>query len=269
MDPMVPNGSAKGDNTKLPSRCSPSIHWGFTLNNWSKSDLGEILDICGSKCSKYIIQSEVGECGTPHLQGGIKFPTKIRPMSLFSNKSIHWEAIVKHKGGWEGWVQYCSKAETWTGERWTNIHLPKPLKKQELWADWHHDLMEELKADPDDRSINWFVDLEGGKGKTSFARHMADYHGDRTCVISATKSADILTMVEEHYEVYIIDIPRCAGEFCPYNALEQIKNGLVTDAKLKKKAKVTRFNPPHVIVFANHEPSFDKMSADRWVLRHL
>jgi hypothetical protein len=47
-------------------------------------------------------------------------------------------------------------------------------------------------------------------------------------------------------------------DYIDYGAIEQIKNGLVTQG--------TRlvFNCPHVIVFSNSEPDRETMSADRW-----
>ena len=87
------NSSQKKGNTKPSSvQVSPSKYWCFTLNNYKKED----INIISSKVLNYCIGEEVGESGTPHLQGYIEFETKKRPLGVFKEyKNIHWE---KRKG---------------------------------------------------------------------------------------------------------------------------------------------------------------------------
>jgi hypothetical protein len=55
-----------------PRQISPAIAWCFTLNNYTTDEL-EFLSssILGSGEYNYIIGKEIGESGTPHLQGYI------------------------------------------------------------------------------------------------------------------------------------------------------------------------------------------------------
>jgi len=44
---------------------------------------------------------------------------------------------------------------------------------------------------------------------------------------------------------------------------------MITDGKLKKKARILVFNSPQVICFANWPPDTGVLSEDRWVVRYL
>jgi len=99
--------SAEEGNTITSSspQISPAIRWCFTLNNYTNEDISSIVLVFRDKCKFCIIGDEVGESGTPHLQGYVEFNTKLRPKGLLSNK-IHWE---KAKGDRKQNVLYCSK----------------------------------------------------------------------------------------------------------------------------------------------------------------
>lgn len=138
--------------------------------------------------------------------------------------------------------------------------LPLPSDLYE----WQKDLIERLERPPDKRTILWYYDEIGNSGKSTFGKYLA-YHKRNICLLTATKSADILTAVDPIYNTYILDFPRTLGpDFCPFTAIEQVKNGFITDSKLKKKARTLMFNPPHVLIFSNFPPKRSTMSADRW-----
>lgn len=77
--------------------------WKFTLNNWTPEELDNILhwDV-----SRMAVAEEVGEAGTPHLQGHVTFTRVYRLAALKKMLSrAHWEpALVadwnyEHKDG--------------------------------------------------------------------------------------------------------------------------------------------------------------------------
>lgn len=258
--------TARGNTSN--SRVVPSKYWFFTYNNYTEEKL-EILETFLKKNTKYVFQKEIGECGTPHLQGGFICDTKIRPIEKIGIKEIHFE---KQKGSWKDVVQYCTKEDTREKgtKPYTNIPLPRKDTRFNNWINkpWQQYVENIIKTEPDDRTVYWFYDINGGIGKSSFCKYLIQKYNDVLCV-SSTKSADILTAVNDTVKTFIIDIPRVAGDFCPFNAIEQIKNGMITNGKLLAEAKIITFAPPHVIIFANKKPDPFKLSIDRWVIKDL
>lgn len=259
------SSSKQVGNTKQPAKqVSCAKNWCFTLNNYSEKD---IESLCSSSSIKsYIFQEETGENGTPHLQGFVEFKNKLRPKTLFSSR-IHWEKTKNVEAS----IAYCSKEETRTGKVYSNILTKREDKRLVNFEmrPWQKDLYEYLMGEPNDRTIVWVVDKEGGKGKSLFSKWLAWKHND-VLAVTMNKSADILTVVEEHYKTYLLDLPRSYDvQYCPFNALEQIKNGFVTEGKLKKTARQLSFAPPHVVVFSNDDPNMMKISLDRWKIIRL
>ncbi len=90
MSSQSSSDSSGGGNTKPPPKkqIAPSKRWCFTLNNYTEIDISSI-DAIKSKCDLIIVGKEIGEQGTPHLQGYCEFSNKLRPLSLKLNKGIH------------------------------------------------------------------------------------------------------------------------------------------------------------------------------------
>lgn len=82
-----------------------SLGWCFTLNNYNEQEYLELLE---TECQYIIIGKEVGESGTPHLQGFIHFakPGKTLAGCKKINGKAHWEQT---KGSIDQNVEYCSK----------------------------------------------------------------------------------------------------------------------------------------------------------------
>lgn len=65
--------------------------WLYTLNNWTDV---EFCSVKNWECNYHVVGCEVGEKGTPHLQGCITFSKPCRIKSLKKlNERIHWEAV--------------------------------------------------------------------------------------------------------------------------------------------------------------------------------
>lgn len=80
-------------------------HWCFTLNNYNEEDRKAIL--AWEHTSYCIVGKEVGDSGTPHLQGYVRFKTKKRFTALKKLlPTAHWEVA---KGNPRQNYEYCSK----------------------------------------------------------------------------------------------------------------------------------------------------------------
>lgn len=79
----------------------------FTINNWTDEDAEQVASL--SKVASYVIAAkEVGDSGTPHIQGYCYFATlkAIKQVSAII-KRAHIEA---QKGSFEQAIDYCKKA---------------------------------------------------------------------------------------------------------------------------------------------------------------
>jgi len=86
-----------------------SKNWCFTLNNYTNEELEQLTGLNGNKQIKYMIYGkEVGEQGTPHIQGYIMFQNQklFKQIKKFIPERSH---IEKAKGDIAQNVAYCSK----------------------------------------------------------------------------------------------------------------------------------------------------------------
>lgn len=266
------SGCQKKGNTILSSsRVNPCKNWVFTLNNYTEENITELLThkkISGAK--KYMFQREIGESGTPHLQGFIVFSTKIRPLSLKLCKKIHWE---KMKGTVLDNIKYCSKSETKNGCCY--YKGCKPFKEvitiqKEQFYEWETDLLNIIQNDDSDRTIHWIWENTGGVGKSSFAKWLGVHE---QAVICSGKAADMKFMISSRQlagnptDLIIFDVPRCKVNRICYDGMEEIKNGFFCSSKYE--SSMTIMNSPTILVFANEEPKYEMISADRWKVYNI
>ena len=146
------NSSTGEGNTKpLPikeaKQISPAVRWCFTLNNWTQLEFEEICSIVPENCKLCFIASEVGESGTPHLQGYIEFKTKKRPKSIFKNNKIHWEAA---KGDRESNDEYCGGSDKKNSERIYTYPKKIELKiiKENTLYEWQREIKKKIDEEP-------------------------------------------------------------------------------------------------------------------------
>lgn len=118
------------------------------------------------------------------------------------------------------------------------------------YKSWQRDLLKEVESPPDNRSILWVYDSQGGAGKSSFARHL-ELKFDCQVLIPA-KSADVAFALDPGKFLYILDIPRTMGEHVPWGFLESLKNGLYLNPKYE--SRFVHMRPPHIIVMCNAPP---------------
>lgn len=241
------------------SRSKLGYRFCFTLNNYTESETKGLLDHFNTKHIKYIIGYEKGEQGTPHLQGYIESPKRIRPIECFKNKRIHWESA---KGSKDDNFKYCSKDGLYD----TNIlDVFLPDISPEGMYPWQKEILDICLSVPDKRSIHWYWDSEGNSGKTTLAKYLSFYHN---AIPLRGKTNDILHCAAEHNSsIYIFISPRTNEDYFPYEGLELIKDGYFMSGKFESKPIIRP--SPHVIVFANFEPNTSKLSLDRWIIHQI
>jgi hypothetical protein len=257
------NSSTGEGNTKPPPKqVSPAKRWCFTSFNIEQVDIDNIIEVIDSSNSAGIIGSEVcPTSGKQHLQGYIEFDKKVRPKNLFNDTTIHWE---KCKGNRDANIKYCSKEAI----AWTNFKLPKPLKLIENLYEWQQDIINVINVEPDDRTIVWRWDKNGNTGKTSFCKYLCAKHG---AIMLGGKASDMMNCIVDYMknnngcvpEIILINLPRSFNaDYLSYPGLESIKDMCFYSGKYEGGQVVG--NCPHLIIFANKEPDFSKLSKDRW-----
>lgn len=243
-------------------RVVPSLYWCFTWNNYPENGMETLVELF-EKCEiEYTIGEEVGEMGTPHLQGYIKSKTKIRPIEKFKIKEIHWE---KCKGNQEQNVKYCTKS----GKYVTNIRVIKDPIAINGAYDWQKEVLEICNSEPDERKIYWYWDKKGNKGKTSLAKHIYLKYGKKMIYVNG-KSADVkcaIAQSDTKPEIVIFGIPRTCEDYVSYSALEEVKDGFFFSGKYE--SGMVAYPTPHVFVFANFPPKLESLSDDRWNVTNL
>ena len=69
----------------------PAKSWFYTLNNYSEAEWTQLKDL---ECTYHVLGKEIGQSGTPHVQGTVTFATAKRFSALTTlNSRIHWEKV--------------------------------------------------------------------------------------------------------------------------------------------------------------------------------
>jgi hypothetical protein len=235
-----------------------SKKWCFTLNNYSVEEKNSISKLCLDNIG--IIGDEVGDEGTPHLQGYIKFNKAIRLTALKKiNNRIHWE---KSKGTDKENFLYCSKDNNFIQNIYDDDVLTCP--KHEIF----NKLLEVIEKPVNKRHIHVIVDYKGGMGKTSFTKFL--FFNKKGVYPLSGKGADMkcaIKLLREKFgdpKVVIVDCPRVSNDFISWQGIEEIKNGLIFSGKYEPD--IVAFKSPHVIVMMNELPPLHVLSPDRWVI---
>lgn len=80
-----------------------SRSWFFTLNNYADEEVDSLKEI---ECKHIVFGKEVGDNGTPHLQGNIVFSTLKSMIQMKKiNPRIHWEKTRSDEQA----INYCEK----------------------------------------------------------------------------------------------------------------------------------------------------------------
>lgn len=267
------NTKTKPD-TKVSKPCNTrSRKWCFTENNYEEKRVTQLHKLFKNEKCQYIVGKEVGENGTPHLQGYVEYknPRSFSSMKKLLSTRVHLE---KARGNTRQNYDYCSK----DGDFITNMDFrtfrqklkDKVLEKEYkdvVWKDWQQEI---LDIKQDNRKIYWYWDKDGNIGKSYLVKYMAI---TRDVIICDGKKNDIYnqvnTMLDNEKEPTIIlcDIPRTSIDYINYGVLEKLKDGCIYSGKYEGGMCV--FTNPIVICLANQPPDESTMSKDRWVIKEI
>jgi hypothetical protein len=114
------------------------IAFTFTLNNYNENEqqslrtaLGTVLGRAGAKVTYVIFGREVGESGTPHLQGYVRLDRKVSIKTFLESRGsigLHRAHVEGAKGTCTQNIDYCSK----DGDTESFGSAPVPGKRSDL-----------------------------------------------------------------------------------------------------------------------------------------
>ena len=248
----------------MTKRVAPSKYWVFTWNNYP--DMWESMLLAASHVDKYIFGKEVGESGTPHIQGYIEFSKKVRPTTAVGIPAIHWE---KRRGTAKEAIEYCTKDGDYVKS--DNCRLDRPLRLITDLRPWQQSIVDIVGQEPDDRTVYWYWDEKGNTGKSALCKLLVAKHDAIICGGKATDMKYLIVKYREKHgvwpELVIFDIPRTILNYVSYTGIEEIKNGCF--ASTKYECDMVLMNSPHVLCFANERPNESALSSDRWNINHI
>lgn len=247
--------------------------WCWTLNNFEKEKV-EQLEQCFLTvfCEKWIYGFEVGESGTPHLQGYFVLYDKRRMSEIKKIDEFCYKMHLENRKGTEELaIRYCVKDGNYRHSNNLPLHLLKPkiVRKMEIlhpadyWS-WQKDVEEIIKSEiVDKRSIYWIFEENGNTGKSELTKSICFHYG--CLLLNKAKNDDIMHAAynyEGELNNVIIDIPRIVGNRINYESVESLKNGVIINNKYETGQKLIA--SPTIIVFSNEMPVLSGLSLDRW-----
>ncbi len=268
--------SGKKDATPCSSREVQVFHF---MLRWTSehtaANLQLLKDYMRQHADKFVFQAEdTGD--NAHYQGYFHAKTKKRPkaLAIAANSTLNGVEIrAASTAGKEALAAYCMKQDTRVAGPWGDkkIYMGSDLWPEERFLPWQKQMLLNLRADPDDRTMFWVYDPIGNRGKTKFAKFLV--FKEDAVVLGFANSADALNLVSKMpgRKCYVWNLtrakPASLSELDLYSAMESIKDGLFINTKYE--TKMVLMDPPHIVVFANHLPKQQHISADRWSIMQI
>nr|WPR18728.1 MAG: hypothetical protein [Crogonang virus 166] len=147
-------------------------------------------------------------------------------------------------------------------------NCPFPSLEEGTLLPWQQEIWDFLEQPADDRTIQFVVDEEGGKGKSWFSRYMYTKNPTHTQLLSVGKRDDLAHAIDPSKRFFIFNVPRGGMEFLQYTILEQLKDRVIFSPKYNSATKILN-HTPHVVVMCNEQPDIGKMTHDRYNIKEL
>jgi len=242
----------------------------FTFFYKDVNEIAPIVAELKAKAFKGKVQTELTKDGKPHLQGMVWCKTKCRQTIFKLLKGAHFERLKDI----DDTANYCNKEESHDGVYRISWGFPDPKYVEEIdnLYKWEIDIIALLNTVPDKRSIYWFWEADGCAGKTTFQKYL--YTRFERIVVLSGKAADMKNGIISFQEknnclpsIVLINIPRSCHDFVSYTGLEEIKDMFFFSGKYE--GGMVHGKCPHVVIFANEEPDYKKMSPDRFIVKNI
>lgn len=259
-----------GNAPESKKRSSGAKRWPFTWNNYPENWLEQMAP--GLESCEWAAYYEVGKSGTPHLQGYVEFPIKVRPAGYMGIPTkIHWgdEYGKPCNGNRAANLNYVSKDGKHAGG---NLKIPRKNPKIEIYG-WQLECAKQLEREYNSRDIFWWWSEDGLRGKSSMVRWLVDEKKGMMC---SGKASDMKNAIMEQNEkdggwpdIVVFDVPRDSYAYLSYTGIEEIKNGVFYSSKYKGGQVSMPW--PHVFVFCNFAPEMGNvhMSDDRFIVNEI
>ena len=223
--------------------------------------LSQLSQIFKEFCKKYTFQLEEGENGYRHWQCVFSLKEKLRFPTV---KNLFPQAAhIEPCRDWFGSRAYCSKEDSRVQGPYTERSLQ--ISTITELREWQSRLLTRIREEPDDRTILWFTDVEGGAGKTAFTKYLVVHHG--AMAFTNAKTSDIAYAMPSNCRIVVFNFTRTVEGRINTGAIESVKDGMLFSGKYE--SKLILFNSPWVIVFANFDPDRTTLSQDRWEIIQL
>lgn len=258
--------------------------WAFTC--WNMEAKEELHAWLNANCKKYIFQHERGEeTKGDHLQGQMSLKTKKKQHELVNMfKGTGFETMqVRPTHKEESSAHYCGALETRIAGPWFKgpyeVAVERKRKRdeitdEEIEAEWEKEYgnavlkpwqqqVDIILATKEPRTVHWIYNPKGNEGKSWFTNYCQHHYG--TVGLTFGKASDLLYLVSKtKSRAYIFDLSRNATVEMSeiYAALESIKNGSFISTKYE--CVHVKLHQPSCVVFSNHMPDTERLSADRW-----
>lgn len=270
---MAPKAPAKkGPNSKIVSvpvkekRAASKKKYDFVYNNWKPEEVAPIKLKLTELCTRWVFGYEIGDSGTPHLQGFLELKTKDRITGIQSNPELAHFSFRECRNE-AALIAYCNgtgEVKKRTSDVIESHGFPTPVRIITQLRPWQQQVVDIILTEPNGRTIHWFADEVGNTGKSALCKYLYVRHG--VLVIQGGKLADIMNIIfntnMDNVKALVIDVPRTNRNRVSYASIECILNGMITNTKYETGTKV--FNAPHVLVMSNFYPDEDELSEDRW-----
>lgn len=247
--------------TPTKKRPNQLKEWFFTWNNYPGDWETKVKPLI-NLCAKYSMQPEIGACGTPHIQGCLTLKKAARWSELGLPPTVHWEATRNSAAA----LAYCAKAQSKAGPTMSKGQ-PRELRLISILLPWQEKCLSICDSEPDFRTVHWIWEDTGNVGKSQFSRLLCAR--EKTLVVRGGTAGDLLFIVMSRKEemlsevtTVVWDLPRENEGRVSWNAIEQLKDGLITSTKYESGCLL--LPPMNVIIFSNHLPrDAHHISADR------